>query len=203
MELKEPRAFSPRQLLDGKNVAPARRIAQAKACGSLSFADFENTATEENYTMLTKSKAIAFGVTTALLVAIAAPGGGQGTDLSGEREAAASGGFELTWFSVDGGGGTGSGGDFVLRGTIGQPDAGDHAGGDFTLRGGFGLPAAGCGDCPTDSNGSGDTEAFDLAILLGAWGPVTPDSACLDADENGFIEAFDLAVLLGSWGPCL
>jgi len=60
----------------------------------------------------------------------------------------------------------------------------------------------GCGDCPTDSDGSGNTEAFDLAILLGAWGPVTPGSACLDADDSGFIEAFDLAVLLGAWGPC-
>ena len=64
------------------------------------------------------------------------------------------------------------------------------------------LPDSDCGDCPTDSDGSGDTEAFDLAVLLGAWGPVTPDSACLDADENGFIGAFDLAVLLGSWGLC-
>ncbi len=59
-----------------------------------------------------------------------------------------------------------------------------------------------CSSCPTDSDGSGGTEAFDLAILLGAWGPVTPDSVCLDADENGCIEAFDLAVLLGAWGPC-
>ena len=69
---------------------------------------------------------------------------------------------------------------------------------------GNGIPdeCEGCGSCPTDSDGSGNTGAFDLAILLGAWGPVTPDSACLDADENGFIGAFDLAVLLGSWGLC-
>ncbi len=53
-----------------------------------------------------------------------------------------------------------------------------------------------------DANGDGLIGAFDLAILLGAWGPVTPDSACLDADENGLVEAFDLAVLLGAWGPC-
>ncbi len=66
----------------------------------------------------------------------------------------------------------------------------------------FFTPAEICGDCPTDRDGNGETEAFDLAILLGAWGPVTPDSACLDADGNGFIEAFDLAVLLGAWGPC-
>ena len=52
------------------------------------------------------------------------------------------------------------------------------------------------------SDGSGDMEAFDLAILLGAWGPVTPDSVCLDAGDDGIIGAFDLAVVLGAWGPC-
>jgi len=155
--------------------------------------------------MLSKSTAIAFGVMTALLATIA-PGGDHHTDRSAERGATASGGFALTWFTVDGGGGTSSGGDFVLRGTIGQPDAGNLSGGDFTLRGGYWQPAAagdpGCGDCPTDVDGDGDINAFDLANLLGAWGPVTPGSACLDADGNGFIEAFDLAVLLGAWGPC-
>ncbi len=96
--------------------------------------------------MFSKSRTIAFGVMTALLATIAAPGGDHDTDRSAEREAAASGTFELTWFTVDGGGGTSSGGDFVLSGTIGQPDAGTLAGGDFTLRGGFWQPD--CGDCP-------------------------------------------------------
>ncbi|MCH8852296.1 MAG: hypothetical protein IID41_06535 [Planctomycetes bacterium] len=45
---------------------------------------------------------------------------------------------------------------------------------------------------------AGQTEAFDLAFLLGHWGPVTPDSACLDADEDGTIGAADLALLLGN-----
>ena len=47
------------------------------------------------------------------------------------------GGFDLTWSTVDGGGGSSSGGDFALSGTIGQPDAGALAGGDFALSGGF------------------------------------------------------------------
>ncbi len=111
--------------------------------------------------------------------------------------------FDLSWNTVDGGGGTSSGGDFVLRGTIGQPDAGDLSGGDFTLRGGFWQTfGVDCGDCPTDVDGDGDINAFDLANLLGKWGPVTSASVCLDADGNGLIEAFDLALLLGSWGPC-
>jgi len=59
-----------------------------------------------------------------------------------------------------------------------------------------------CSSCPTDVDGNGQTGAFDLANLLGAWGPVSPNSACLDADSDGSINAFDLAVLLGAWGPC-
>ncbi len=45
---------------------------------------------------------------------------------------------------MDGGGGRLSGGDYVLNGTLGQPDAGLLAGGDFMLIGGFwGLAATG------------------------------------------------------------
>jgi hypothetical protein len=31
--------------------------------------------------------------------------------------------YELPWHTIDGGGGTSSGGQYVLTGTIGQPDA--------------------------------------------------------------------------------
>ena len=44
-------------------------------------------------------------------------------------------------------------------------------------------------------------EPFDLALLLGSWGPVDAGE-CLDEDDNGLIGPFDLAVLLGNWGPC-
>ena len=59
-----------------------------------------------------------------------------------------------------------------------------------------------CGSCPTDTDGDGDTDAMDLAVLLGNWGPVDAGN-CQDADGDGLIGAFDLAVLLGIWGPCL
>jgi len=46
--------------------------------------------------------------------------------------------FDVSWYSIDGGGIMGSeGGEFVLNGTIGQPDAGVMSGGDFALVGGF------------------------------------------------------------------
>ncbi len=51
---------------------------------------------------------------------------------------AQSGGLNLSWFAVDGGGISASqGGEFSVASTIGQPDAGTLSGGDFALNGGF------------------------------------------------------------------
>ena len=56
-----------------------------------------------------------------------------------------------------------------------------------------------------DFDGDGTVSAFDLAALLGAWGPCpepcAPGNSC-DADINDdcLVNAFDLAILLGSWG---
>ena len=45
--------------------------------------------------------------------------------------------YDLSWFSIDGGGGTSSGGSYSVSGTIGQPDAGVLSGGNYTIAGGF------------------------------------------------------------------
>jgi hypothetical protein len=47
------------------------------------------------------------------------------------------GGYDLTWSTIDGGGGTSTGGSYSLSGTVGQPDAGSMGGGSYTLGGGF------------------------------------------------------------------
>ncbi len=49
----------------------------------------------------------------------------------------ASADYAMDWFTVDGGGGLSTGGQFSLSGTIAQPDAGLVAGGRFSLAGGF------------------------------------------------------------------
>jgi hypothetical protein len=45
--------------------------------------------------------------------------------------------FAIDWFTIDGGGGTSTGGVYSVSGTIGQPDAGTMSGGTYSLVGGF------------------------------------------------------------------
>ena len=46
--------------------------------------------------------------------------------------------YDLSWFTVDGGGGTVRGGGYALAGTAGQPEPGTALrGGGYTLIGGF------------------------------------------------------------------
>jgi hypothetical protein len=45
--------------------------------------------------------------------------------------------YTIDWITIDGGGGTSSGGAYQITGTIGQPDAGAMTGGNYSLTGGF------------------------------------------------------------------
>jgi hypothetical protein len=75
------------------------------------------------------------------------------------------GGYDLTWWTVDGGGATASGGDYTLIGTAGQPEPGPAlSGGDFTLIGGFWFGEGAAPSCDAPLTGvslsgpnSGDT----------------------------------------------
>lgn len=51
---------------------------------------------------------------------------------------ASPGQYSLDWSTIDGGGGTSTGGVYSVTGTVGQPDAGAvMTGGNFSLQGGF------------------------------------------------------------------
>ena len=52
--------------------------------------------------------------------------------------------YSIDWHTIDGGGGTSTGGVYQISGTIGQPDAGPTmSGGNFSVSGGFwALPTA-------------------------------------------------------------
>jgi hypothetical protein len=72
--------------------------------------------------------------------------------------------LDLSWSTIDGGGGTSSGGTFTLTGTIGQPDAGAMAGGVFQIAGGF-LGGGGPPPCYPDCNASGTLNIADFGCF--------------------------------------
>lgn len=45
--------------------------------------------------------------------------------------------LSIDWFTIDGGGGTSTGGVYSVSGTVGQPDAGTLIGGSYKIDGGF------------------------------------------------------------------
>lgn len=118
----------------------------------------------------------------------------------------ATGGYDLSWHTIDGGGGTSTGGGYTLSGTIGQPDAGTMSGGSYTLTGGFwagGDVEPKTPSCPGDFNGDSVIDVSDLLILLGAWGPCADPGNCPpDLNGDGVVDVSDLLLVLGAWGPC-
>ncbi len=61
---------------------------------------------------------------------------------AGPSAAQSGGGYDLTWNTIDGGGGNATGGNYTLDGTIGQAEAGMLGGGGYTLNGGFWTSSA-------------------------------------------------------------
>jgi len=51
-------------------------------------------------------------------------------------------GYDLSWWTVDGGYTSSTGGNYSLGGTVGQPDAGLLTGGGYRLEGGFWIGGA-------------------------------------------------------------
>jgi hypothetical protein len=112
--------------------------------------------------------------------------------------------FDLSWFTVDGGGATfSSGGGYTLGGTIGQPDAGQLAGGVYALSGGFWAAATApppCAGARGDANCDGSIDFFDIDPFLealfdpvGYHGAFCGGSICaVDADCSGAVDFFDI-----------
>ena len=105
--------------------------------------------------------------------------------------------FDISWYSIDGGGGLSIGGPFDLHGVIGQPDAGPEMfGGTFLLRGGY-LAAPSVAACPSDVVVDGVVDVLDLIDLLAGWGTNAPD-----INGDGITDVLDLIELLAAWGAC-
>ncbi|UCG55809.1 MAG: hypothetical protein JSU70_13170 [Phycisphaerales bacterium] len=124
------------------------------------------------------------------LLLMAGPGNGQ---------------YRIDWYTIDGGGGTSSGGPYVLTGTIGQPDADWCVGGPYEVLGGFWpggpIPAAECfPSCRADysewlSVGKPDCWCYDRQCHGDA------DGARSGSAKAGYyhVGTADLNVLIASW----
>ncbi len=102
--------------------------------------------------------------------------------------------YELDWSTIDGGGGTVSGGTFVVSATIGQPDAGATlTGGTFSLSGGFWPGAGSVGPgCVPDFDGDGFVDFFDFDLFVVCFeGGGCPPGRTADIDGDGFVDFFD------------
>ncbi len=132
--------------------------------------------------------------------------------------AAATADYDLSWYTIDSGGGMGStGGAFALSGTIGQLDAGAMmTGGDFALTGGFWAvtlpqgPAACAGDLNCDGQVDfGDINPFVLRLSNpSAYALQYPDCPDANGDINddgtvGFADINPFVQLMSTGqGPC-
>ncbi len=102
-------------------------------------------------------------------------------------QAQTGGDYDLSWYTIDGGGGISKGGSYTLTGTIGQPDAAYSNGGSFELLGGFWVGGALC-----------IVNFDDFARFADQWlenGPSLP--ADLNSDE--VVDFYDLELFVRVW----
>ncbi len=107
--------------------------------------------------------------------------------------------FEINWSTIEGGGGTSTGGTWTLSGTIGQPDAGVvMTGGDKTLVGGFWAGVStttgtllGDANCDGLVNGQ-DIDCFVDALVSGSECVVGCSLLNADVNQDGAVNALDI-----------
>ena len=131
---------------------------------------------------------------------------------AGTAAAYLGGDFDLSWFTIDGGGGAEStGGEFALAGSIGQPEAGGMAGGSFELTGGFwSLPPTSNGcvrnpewRCDGDTDGDGQVNPVDSGLVQAAFGSADDQDLCnYDMDCDGQINPVDSGIVQSLFGTC-
>jgi len=97
------------------------------------------------------------------------------------------GDYQIVWSTIDGGGGTSSGGHYVLTGTIGQPDAAYSAGAQYELLGGFWPGGPLC-----------IVEFGDFARFAEHW-LVSGSGLAGDIDGDGDVDLEDLRRLADNW----
>ena len=97
--------------------------------------------------------------------------------------------YSISWYTIDGGGGTSTGGSYTIMGTIAQPDAAYSAGGPYEVLGGFwpGGPL-----CFVDFHHFARFADYWLETGTGL-------PADLYEDEYNIVDYFDLEAFVDEW----
>jgi hypothetical protein len=118
--------------------------------------------------------------------------------LPGVAAAQTGGGYDLTWNTLDCGGGVSSAGPYELYGAIGQPGAGGlQAGGSYALAGGF-LPGSAA---PCYANCDGSTTApllnvADFSCFLQKFAAVDAYANCDGSTAQPVLNVADFSCFL-------
>jgi hypothetical protein len=101
--------------------------------------------------------------------------------------------YVLEWSTIDGGGGTSSGGSYILSGTIGQPDAAYSEAWPYEVLGGFWPVGPLC-----------VVEFYDYARFADYWlysGCDAGNDWCggADLDQMGDVDGIDLGLFVEEW----
>ncbi|GIV10453.1 MAG: hypothetical protein KatS3mg019_2544 [Fimbriimonadales bacterium] len=109
------------------------------------------------------------------------------------------GGYDLSWWTIDGGGITfATGGVYNLGSTIGQPDASNVlTGGTYALTGGFWFAPA-CIATNGDVDGNNCVDDADLLQVLFAFGVMGLNPADVNCDS--VVDDADLLIVLFNFG---
>jgi len=119
----------------------------------------------------------------------------------------AAGPYEVDWYTIDSGGGTISGGPYVVTSTIGQPDADWMSGGIYEVLGGFWPGAPIKPHCVYDLEEDGFIGPGDFSLFACCWLRPAGVSGCggavacimCDFDCDGTVAPGDLAFFATAW----
>ncbi len=101
--------------------------------------------------------------------------------------------YQITWYTIDGGGGTSAGGSFELTGTIGQHDASAaRVGGTYSHRGGFWTDV----NCPADFNLDHAVNSQDFFDFLTAFFGTKSNA---DFNDDGVVNSQDFFDFLAAF----
>ena len=107
--------------------------------------------------------------------------------------------WTVDWRTIDGGGGTSTGGRWTLSGTIGQPDAGPSmTGGVWTVAGGY-WTAPAAPTCLGDTDGNGVVNIDDIVNVILDFGTNGLGNGG-DVDGSGVVDIDDVVIVVLNLG---